>query len=83
MVNRILANMLHSLASDIPKQCNSALPQAEFSYNCMTNRLTGLCPFDFVYTKILNLITYLLVVLERLANQRMNWQHKLLQSITR
>lgn len=49
-----LGSMIRCLASDKPKQWDVALPRAEFAYNSMLNRSTGLSPFIIVYTKVPN-----------------------------
>ncbi|KAE8676682.1 putative CCCH-type zinc finger family protein [Hibiscus syriacus] len=49
VVNRSLGNLLRCLAGTKPKQCDLALPQAEFAYNRSKNRTTGLSPFEIVY----------------------------------
>ena len=42
--------MVHCICGDKPKQCDSALPQIEFAFNCMRNRSTGKTPIKIVYT---------------------------------
>ncbi|PKU78776.1 hypothetical protein MA16_Dca000119 [Dendrobium catenatum] len=51
VVNRTLGNMLRCLVQGNPKKWDEALSQAEFAYNSMPNRSTGMCPFNIVYTK--------------------------------
>ncbi|PKU88073.1 hypothetical protein MA16_Dca027665 [Dendrobium catenatum] len=54
VTNRTLANMLRCLVQDHPKQWEEVLGQAEFAFNSMPNRATGMCPFSIVYTKMPN-----------------------------
>ncbi|PKU86846.1 putative mitochondrial protein [Dendrobium catenatum] len=54
VVNRTLGGMLRCLVQDHPKQWDEVLSQAEFAYNSMPNRSTGMCPFSIVYTKMPN-----------------------------
>ncbi|PKU71893.1 hypothetical protein MA16_Dca026620 [Dendrobium catenatum] len=51
VVNSTLGNMLRCLVQDNPKKWDDILSQAEFAYNSMPNRSTGMCPFNIVYTK--------------------------------
>lgn len=41
--------MLHSIASDKPKQWDIKQPQAEFAYNNMVDRNTGFTIFSCLY----------------------------------
>ncbi|PKU81738.1 hypothetical protein MA16_Dca018680 [Dendrobium catenatum] len=43
--------MLRCLVQEHPKLWDELLGQAEFAYNSMPNRSTGVCPFKVVYTK--------------------------------
>ncbi|PKU71093.1 ATP-dependent DNA helicase RecG [Dendrobium catenatum] len=54
VVNRTLGNMLRCLVQDNHKKWEELLSHAEFAYNATTNRSTGFCPFQVVYTKIPN-----------------------------
>ncbi|PKU79630.1 putative mitochondrial protein [Dendrobium catenatum] len=54
VTNRTLASMLRCLVEDHPKRWEEVLGQAEFAYNSMPNRATGMCPFSIVYTKMPN-----------------------------
>ena len=49
VVNRSLGNLLRTLAGEHPKQWDQSLAQAEFAFNCMPNRSTGLAPFIVAY----------------------------------
>ena len=48
VVNRSLGNILHSLVEDHVKTWDQKLSQAEFAFNHLVNRSTGLCPFQIV-----------------------------------
>ncbi|KAI0524507.1 hypothetical protein KFK09_003878 [Dendrobium nobile] len=54
VVNRTLGNMLWCLVQNNPRRWDEILSQAEFAYNSMSNRSTGMCPFNIVYTKAPN-----------------------------
>ena len=41
--------MLRSLIGENPKQWDRVLAQAEFAYNDLPNRSTGLSPFQILY----------------------------------
>ncbi|PKU73985.1 ATP-dependent DNA helicase RecG [Dendrobium catenatum] len=54
VVNRTLGNLLRCLVQEQPKIWDEVLGQAEFAFNSMPNRSTGMCPFSIVYTKMPN-----------------------------
>lgn len=54
VVNQTLASMIKSIARDNPRAWDLLLAQAEFAFNSMVNRSTGLAPFAIVYTHIPN-----------------------------
>ncbi|KAI0507462.1 hypothetical protein KFK09_013587 [Dendrobium nobile] len=54
VVNRTLGNMLRCLVQEYSKRWDELLSQAEFAYNSMPNRSTGLSPFHVVYMKAPN-----------------------------
>lgn len=60
--------MIHFLAKEHPKHWDEALNQAEFAYNFMINRSRGSSPFNIVYTKALNQIVDLAMLLKPLHN---------------
>ncbi|PKU76854.1 hypothetical protein MA16_Dca001460 [Dendrobium catenatum] len=62
VVNRTLGNMLRCLVQDNPKKWDEVLSQAEFAYNSMPNRSSGMCPFNIVYTKSPNHIVDITVL---------------------
>ena len=51
VVNRMMGNMIRCLVGDHPKQWDTVLAQAEFTYNAMVNHSTGQALFDIVYSK--------------------------------
>ena len=48
-MNKSLGNILRSLTSEQPRQCDHVLVQAEFAYNDSPNRSTRLSPFQILY----------------------------------
>ncbi|KAI0493184.1 hypothetical protein KFK09_027460 [Dendrobium nobile] len=56
VVNRTLGNILRCIVQEHPKLWDDLLGQAEFAFNSMPNRTTGMCPFSIVYTKMPNTI---------------------------
>ncbi|PKU77925.1 ATP-dependent DNA helicase RecG [Dendrobium catenatum] len=56
VVNRTLGNLLRCLVQEHPKLWDDILCQAEFAFNSMTNRSTGMFPFSIVYTKLPNTV---------------------------
>jgi hypothetical protein len=49
VVNRSLGALLRRLVGEHIKSWDTKLFQAEFAYNCSTNRRTGLSPFTIIY----------------------------------
>ncbi|KAI0495130.1 hypothetical protein KFK09_025277 [Dendrobium nobile] len=56
VVNRTLGNLLRCLVQEQPKIWDDVLCQAEFAFNSMANRSTGMSPFNIVYTKAPNTV---------------------------
>ncbi|PKU60243.1 hypothetical protein MA16_Dca024105 [Dendrobium catenatum] len=54
VVNRTLGNLLRCIVQDNTKLWDEVLGQAEFAFNSMPNRSTGMCSFSIVYTKMPN-----------------------------
>lgn len=48
MVNRSLGSLLRCLVGKHIKSWDRVLPRAEFAYNSLANRTTGLSPFEIV-----------------------------------
>lgn len=61
-INRTLSNLIKCLSGYRPKQWDLALFQAEFSFNGMVNRSIGKKPFEIIYTKPPNFITYIIIL---------------------
>ncbi|XP_062088803.1 uncharacterized protein LOC133795367 [Humulus lupulus] len=83
--------MIHCIASDKPKQWDLALPQAEFSFNCLPNRSTDLDPFQIVYTEVPNLTVDFVALLklkskstselaDEIVQMHQDVKHRLIQS---
>ncbi|KAI0503667.1 hypothetical protein KFK09_014602 [Dendrobium nobile] len=94
VINRTLGSMLRCLVRDHPKQWEEFLGQAEFAFNSMPNRSTGLCPFSIVYTKMPNHIVDVAVLpkckssiatqsAEQFSNVIKEVQDKLIESNTK
>ncbi|KAI0507147.1 hypothetical protein KFK09_013267 [Dendrobium nobile] len=73
VVNRTLGNLLRCLVQEHPKLWDEVLGQAEFAFNAMPNRSTGMCPFSIVYTKMPNTLVDVAVIPNYKSKSAFNW----------